>query len=96
MVQRFLIKLPQAMQLSPYTEWVETSTLRAFALQTQLAKQHIQSWTPSRPEWHPQPEDPAVQIDMTKRQLQTILFGSRLEHDVLIRILNELLSELKK
>lgn len=97
---RFLVRLPQALSTPPYppyTEWIEATTVRAFTLQVQIAKQQVESWVPPK---GPGPissgDEVQVRTEVAAREIRTILTSTGLSRDTQIRILIELLAEIKQ
>lgn len=96
-IDRFLVQLPQAMLLRPYSEWVESSAIDLFKLRVRVAKHEVETWTPPSGPGPGTPPGPVENpIEATRRQIRLILDNSGLEVDAQIQILNELLAEMKE
>jgi hypothetical protein len=96
-IDRYLVKLPQGMGMAPYTDWVDPSVSKAFALHVQVAKQQVETWSPGRPEEPTSPEvDARIRRDVAVRQIRAILASSNLPKDDQTNILIGLLAELRQ
>lgn len=91
-VERYLISLPTAMSLPPYSEWLDMTNNEVFALRVMVAKQQIENWTPATMPTEP-PSSEIPHSEIVKSQIRTLLANSGFAQDAQMQILNDLLKE---